>query len=122
MTSSPAKLYGIANCDTIKKARNWLDSRQIAFEFHDYRKQGLDITLLQSMESELGWESMVNRRGTTWRALPDAIKDSIDRDSALQVMLENPAIIKRPILARDNRLFIGFDDQQYQEIFKLNHE
>jgi len=117
MTSSPAKLYGIANCDTIKKARNWLNSRQIAFEFHDYRKQGLDITLLQSMESELGWESMVNRRGTTWRALPDSIKDSIDRDSALQVMLENPAIIKRPILARDNRLFIGFNDQQYQEIF-----
>lgn len=117
MTSSAAKLYGIANCDTIKKARNWLDSRQIAFEFHDYRKQGLDSALLLSMESGLGWESMVNRRGTTWRALPDTIKESIDRDSALQVMLENPAIIKRPILCRDNRFFIGFNEQQYQEIF-----
>ena len=117
MTSSPAKLYGIANCDTIRKARNWLDSREIVFEFHDYRKQGLDLALLQSMESALGWETMVNRRGTTWRGLPDAIKDNIDRDSALQVMLENPAIIKRPILARDNRFFIGFNDQQYQEIF-----
>jgi len=117
MTSSPTRLYGIANCDTMKKARNWLDSREIAFEFHDYRKQGLDMALLQSMETALGWETMVNRRGTTWRSLPDSIKDNIDRDSALQVMLENPAIIKRPVLARDNQLFIGFNAQQYQEIF-----
>jgi Spx/MgsR family transcriptional regulator len=117
MTSSPVKLYGIANCDTIRKARNWLDSNAIAFDFHDYRKQGVDIALLQSMAASLGWEIMLNRRGTTWRALPDAVKNSIDRDSALQLMLENPAIIKRPILDSDNQFFIGFNDQQYQEIF-----
>lgn len=112
-----ARLYGIANCDTIKKARRWLESRNIAYDFHDYRKQGLDVELLQSMESELGWERMLNRRGSTWRALPDAIKNSIDLESALQVMLDNPAIIKRPILASNNKLHLGFNDRQYQEIF-----
>ncbi len=117
MSSTPIKLYGIANCDTIKKARNWLDNREIAFAFHDYRKQGLDMTLLQSIETTLGWEAMINRRGTTWRALPDTIKNSIDRDSALRLMLEKPAIIKRPILANRNQFFIGFNERQYQEIF-----
>jgi len=117
MGSTPVKLYGIANCDTIKKARNWLEGREIAFEFHDYRKQGLDMTLLQSLEATLGWEAMVNRRGTTWRALPDTIKSSIDRDSALKLMLENQAIIKRPILANGNHFLVGFNEQQYQEIF-----
>ena len=114
---SQVKLYGIANCDTIWKARKWLDSRGIAFEFHDYRKQGLEREWLTATESELGWEHMLNRRGTTWRNLPADVKDGIDRESALQVMLDNPAIIKRPILASHNRLYIGFDDQKYQEIF-----
>lgn len=117
MSSSPAKLYGITSCDTIRKARNWLDSREIEFDFHDYRKQGLDMALLQSMEETLGWEAMVNRRGTTWRALPDSVKNSIDRDSALALMLQNPAIIKRPILDKDKQFFIGFEQQQYQDIF-----
>jgi len=117
MNSDATKIYGISNCDTIKKARKWLDSRQIAFVFHDYRKQGIDMALLQSMETALGWEAMLNRRGTTWRAQSEAIKNSIDRDSALKLMLENPAIIKRPILDNGNRLYIGFDEQQYQEIF-----
>jgi len=117
MRSIPPKLYGIANCDTIKKAKKWLDKRNIAFEFHDYRKQGLDMALLQSLESALGWEAMVNRRGITWRALPEALKAGIDRDSALQTMLDSPAIIKRPILAIENRFLIGFSDQQYREIF-----
>ena len=117
MTSSQPRLYGIANCDTIKQARKWLDGREIAFAFHDYRKQGLDMKLLHSMAATLGWEAMLNRRGTTWRALPDTIKHGIDRDSALKLMLENPAIIKRPILANNNHFFVGFNEQQYQEIF-----
>lgn len=117
MTSSQPILYGIANCDTIKKARNWLDKRNVPFEFHDYRKQGLDMALLTSLESALGWEAMVNRRGTTWLSLPAALRDNIDRDSALQLMLENPALIKRPILASNKQFVIGFDDQRYQEIF-----
>jgi len=115
--TSEVKLYGIANCDTIKKAKAWLESRNIAFDFHDYRKQGLDAHKLESMLSVLGWEAMLNRRGTTWRTLPDAVKDHIDHESAKNIMLDNPAIIKRPILARNNQLHLGFNDQQYQEIF-----
>ena len=113
----PVTLYGISSCDTIRKARTWLEKQRIEFEFHDYRKQGLEQQLLQSMISVLGWEAMLNRRGTTWRSLPDTVKDQIDQASAMRLMLDNPAIIKRPILATQNRLHVGFSDQQYQEIF-----
>ena len=112
-------LYGISNCDTIKKARIWLQENAIDYRFHDYRKQGVDGERLQSMALQLGWEVMLNRRGTTWRVLPDSVKEPIDEDSALQLMLNNPAIIKRPILERHGDLHIGFKPQQYQEIFKL---
>jgi arsenate reductase len=111
-------LYGITNCDTIKKARNWLREHAVEYRFHDYRKQGVDGERLQSMASQLGWEVMLNRRGTTWRALPDSVKEQIGEASALQLMLDNPAIIKRPILEQDGDLHIGFKPQQYQEIFK----
>ena len=113
----PVTLYGISSCDTIRKARTWLEKQRIEFEFHDYRKQGLEQQLLQSMISVLGWEAMLNRRGTTWRSLPDTVKDQIDQASAMRLMLDNPAIIKRPILARGDQLHLGFSDRQYQEIF-----
>ena len=113
----PVTLYGISSCDTIRKAKTWLKNQQIEFEFHDYRKQGLEQKLLESMISVLGWEAMLNRRGTTWRALPDTVKQQIDQASAMRVMLDNPAIIKRPILATNNQLHAGFSDRQYQEIF-----
>ena len=113
----PVTLYGISSCDTIRKAKTWLESRGIEFKFHDYRKQGLEQQLLQSMESELGWEAMLNRRGTTWRKLSDSVRDQIDQASAIRVMMDNPAIIKRPILATDNQLHVGFSDRQYQEVF-----
>ena len=109
-------LYGISNCDTIKKARAWLGRHEIAFRFHDYRKQGLDREQLLSMVSALGWEAMLNRRGTTWRTLPGKVKDQIDAESAIDVMLENPAIIKRPILAAGDQLHVGFSEAQYREI------
>ena len=110
-------LYGIANCDTIKKAKGWLQDREIDFEFHDYRKQGLEREQLRAMESALGWEEMLNRRGSTWRTLPVSVRENIDLESAMQVMLDNPAIIKRPILARKGQLHLGFKPDQYQEIF-----
>lgn len=110
-------LYGIPNCDTIKKARAWLSDHKVEFKFHDYRKQGLDKKQLQSMVSVLGWEAMLNRRGITWRNLPNTVKDRIDLESAISVMLENPAIIKRPILAKGDQLHLGFSAAQYQEIF-----
>jgi Spx/MgsR family transcriptional regulator len=116
--SDTVTLYGIPNCDTIKKARNWLKNQQIDYQFHDYRKQGIDGTLLQSMAAQLGWETMLNRRGTTWRAVPEAQKAQIDEASALQLMCENPAMIKRPILAHGNSMYIAFNEKQYQEIFK----
>ena len=117
MSPRDTVLYGIANCDTIKKARRWLDGHEIDYDFHDYRKHGLDAELLQSLESGIGWEAMLNRRGTTWRKLPESVKKDIDRERALEVMLQNPAIIKRPILVRGTRLLLGFSDQQYREMF-----
>lgn len=117
MATEQAIVYGIANCDTIKKVRNWLGNRNIAYVFHDYRKHGLDAKLLQSMESGLGWENMLNRRGTTWRKLPESVKNNIDRETALKIMLDNPAIIKRPIVALGQQFFVGFDEQQFLEMF-----
>ena len=114
---NPVTLYGIPNCDTIKKARNWLRDHAVDYQFHDYRKNGVDDDLLRWMAGELGWEVMLNRRGTTWRALDEARKNSIDEASALQLMRDNPALIKRPILARNGKLYIAFSEQQYQEIF-----
>ena len=115
--SAPNRLYGISNCDTIKKAKAWLDARGVDYEFHDYRKQGLTRELLETMESALGWENMLNRRGTTWRALPDAVKDNIERGSALEAMLDNPAMIKRPIVETARGYELGFNAASYEEIF-----
>ena len=115
--STTVTLYGIPNCDTIKKARSWLADHAIDYRFHDYRKHGVQRELLQSMAAELGWEAMLNRRGTTWRAVPEAVRAKLDEDVALQLMQEAPAIIKRPILAARGRLYLGFSPQQYQEIF-----
>jgi len=110
-------VYGISNCDTIKKAKNWLDKEGIEFTFHDYRKQGLDRSQLESWVEILGWESLLNKRGTTWRKLPDTVKDNIDENSAIEVMLDNPAIIKRPLLNKDNEWYLDFSDAQYRELF-----
>jgi Spx/MgsR family transcriptional regulator len=115
--SAAVTLYGIANCDSIRKARAWLGDHGIDHVFHDYRKQGATRQLLQSMAAQLGWEVMLNRRGTTWRALPEETRAQLDERGALQLMQTNPAIIKRPILAKNDRLYIGFSAQQYQEIF-----
>lgn len=110
-------MYGIKNCDTIKKAKKWLNEHDVQFTFHDYRKDGLSEELLSSLESSLGWESLLNKRGTTWRKLPEEIKDSINRESAIAIMLENPAIIKRPILNTGKSLELGFSDATYQQLF-----
>ena len=113
----PVTLYGIPNCDTIRKARAWLADHDIEYGFHDYRKQGADPELLRAMAAQLGWEAMLNRRGTTWRALPESAKADIDENRALELMQQNPAMIKRPILTHGDSLHLGFNDQQYSEIF-----
>ena len=114
---SQVVIYGIPNCDTIKKARRWLAEHDIAHDFHDYRKAGLERDKLQAMVSQLGWEAMLNRRGTTWRALPEETRENLDRERAIQIMLDNPAIIKRPILAHGDSLHLGFSPAQYHELF-----
>ncbi|HBZ14169.1 MAG TPA: ArsC family reductase [Pantoea sp.] len=108
-------MYGIKNCDTIKKARNSLASSGIDYRFHDYRVDGLDDALLQSFIDQLGYEALLNTRGTTWRKLPEAERAAVnDAESAKAVMLAQPAIIKRPVLASpQGDLLVGFNDSLY---------
>lgn len=110
-------LYGIKNCDTIKKARKWLDSHAIAYRFHDYRIDGLEKTWLVTTESHLGWEALLNKRGTTFRQLTDTQKTDLNKDKALDLLVANPAMIKRPVLIHDGQYHLGFNETQYQEIF-----
>ena len=109
-------VYGIPNCDTMKKARKWLNDNGIEYRFHDYKKQGLDKTMLRTWVDDIGWETLMNRRGTAWRKLPEAVRDRIDEDTAIRVMLKNPSIIRRPVLESDGHRHIGFSEQAYQEL------
>ena len=112
-------MYGIKNCDTVKKARRWLDAQQIAYRFHDYRADGLDAALLDTFIAELGWEALLNTRGTTWRKLDDARRESIQNaPSAAELMLEMPAIIKRPLLCAPGKpMLLGFTETSYERYF-----
>ncbi|EAS63937.1 MULTISPECIES: ArsC family reductase [Photobacterium] len=109
--------YGIKNCDTIKKMKKWLEAENIEYTFHDYRVDGLDRAQLETFETALGWEAMLNKRGTTYRQLTDEQKNSLNRDNALALMLEQPAMIKRPLLVHNDAYYLGFKPAQYQEIF-----
>lgn len=106
-------LYGLKNCDTCRKARAWLDQRGLSYRFHDFRSDGLDAGLLEQFEKELGWESLLNRRGTTWRGLSECGKADLDRSKALALMLANPALVKRPILTANGLTLLGFGPDQY---------
>ncbi|UGQ44708.1 ArsC family reductase [Massilia endophytica] len=113
-------LYGIPNCDTVKKARTWLAGQQQDFTFHDFRKQGLTEAIVQEWLKHVDWETLVNRKGTTWRGLPDERKASVtDAASATQLMLEFPSVIKRPVLQTPSASHVGFSDAQYRQIFQL---
>ncbi|WP_172807319.1 ArsC family reductase [Endozoicomonas ascidiicola] len=109
-------IYGISNCDTIKKARRWLDNNGLEYDFHDYRKDGLDLVSLANWAEELGWEQLLNRRGTTWRKLPEEVKASINKERALELMLEQPAMIKRPLLDTGATKILGFSEKQYSHL------
>ena len=110
------KLYGIPNCDTVKKARKWLDANGVEYTFHDYKKSGVPERQLRTWVKKVGWEKLLNRRGTTWRKLDDSIKNSIDESSAIRVMLENPSAIKRPVLESGKVLLIGFSEPEYSAL------
>ena len=102
-------IYGIPNCDTVKKARKWLESEGVEFTFHDFKKEGVTPSQLDEWIAQAGLDVVLNKRGTTWRKLPDDVKADLDHDKALQLMTENPSMIKRPILVRqDGSVHIGF--------------
>jgi arsenate reductase (glutaredoxin) len=105
-------VYGIKNCDSVKRARNWLDSRQINYRFHDYRTDGLDAGLLQDFIDKLGLDSVLNQRSSSWRLLDEEQKRDVTIEKAMQLMLATPALIKRPIIAIDTKLIVGFNPDQ----------
>lgn len=111
-------MYGIKNCDTIKKARRWLEANHIEYRFHDYRADGLDADFLHNAINELGWEALLNTRGTTWRKLDESLRASIvDADSAAKLMREMPAIIKRPLLCAPGQpMLLGFSELTYKKL------
>lgn len=116
MTQAIPVMYGIPNCDTIKKARKWMQQHNIDYQFHDYKKLGVDETRLHQWLDQLGWEQVINKRGTSWRKLDESVRNGMDNDKAISVILENPSIIKRPLLEYEGQLTLGFKEAQYQEL------
>ncbi|ARD40741.1 ArsC family reductase [Edwardsiella ictaluri] len=119
LSSSPVPvIYGIKNCDTIKKARKWLDEQQIPYRFHDYRSDGLDSALLNHFIQQLGGGTLLNTRGTTWRGLDEPTRaEAAQPEAAAQLMLIHPALIKRPLLQRGEQLLLGFTPERYAQFF-----
>jgi arsenate reductase (glutaredoxin) len=111
-------LYGIPNCDQVKKARTWLDNNKIDYVFHDFKKAGIERVMIDAWLRDVAWDVLVNRKGTTWRALAEERKAAITNDdSAAELMLESPSIVKRPVLHVGGRTHVGFDEQRYRDIF-----
>ncbi len=119
MSSKTAIMYGIKNCDTIKKARQWLEDNGVEYNFHDYKKEGISPEKLIAWIDNFGWENVVNRKGTSWRSLSEELRNSADKNSAIQLMIENPSLIKRPIIETSGENIIGFNPSEYKEIFTL---
>ena len=111
-------MYGIKNCDTIKKARTWLEQRGIAYDFHDYRAAGIDEARLRNWAGEIGWERLINRSGTTFRKLPDRDREGLNEGKAIALMVGQPSMIKRPVVEANGELLVGFDPERYATAFK----
>ena len=107
-------LYGIPNCDTVKKARKWLDARALAYRFHDYKKEGAAPERLSRWSDALGWEALINRRGTTFRKLDDAERADLDEAKALGLMEAHPSLIRRPVVEHEGGLLVGFDESEWE--------
>ena len=110
-------LHGIPNCDTVKKARTWLDARGVAYAFHDYKKLGIDAATLNRWADAVGWEPLLNRAGTTFKKLPDADKADVDRAKAIALMTANPSMIKRPVVEGAGKLLVGFKPDDWAAAF-----
>jgi arsenate reductase (glutaredoxin) len=111
-------IYGIKNCDTMKKARAWLDDHGIAYDFHDYKAAGIEKSRLKQWSDELGWETLLNRAGTTFKKLPDADKEGLTESKAIALMLAQPSMIKRPVLDLGSRRVVGFKPEIYAKEIK----
>jgi len=112
-------LYGIPNCDTVKKSRVWLENANIDTRFHDFRKDGLEASQVQTWIDALGWETLLNKRSTSWKALDENQRLNMDAKSALAAIIESPTLIKRPLLDTGSSLHVGFKAAAYEEIFKV---
>lgn len=111
-------IYGIKNCDTMKKAVRWLDEHGVGYAFHDYKKDGVTRASLERWCHAVGWEKLLNRAGTTFRKLPDTAREVLDQEKAIALMLTQPSMIKRPVLESGDTIEIGFKPEQYAEIFR----
>ncbi|MFM9828054.1 MAG: ArsC family reductase [Sphingomonas sp.] len=110
-------IFGIKTCDTMKKARAWLGAHGVTYDFHDYRAAGVDEAMLRDWVKRAGWETVLNRAGTTFRALPEADRAALDAERAVALMMGQPAMIKRPVLVRGDGLLIGFKPERYAAFF-----
>jgi arsenate reductase len=110
-------IFGIKNCDTMKKARTWLDEHKLAYQFHDYKAQGIDKPTLEGWVKKVGWEVLLNRAGTTFKKLPDADKEGLTEKKAIALMLAQPSMIKRPVLEAKGKLTVGFKPDDYKTLF-----
>jgi arsenate reductase len=111
-------IYGIKNCDTMKKAFTWLDDHGVAYEFHDYKAAGIDAATLKAWSKQVGWEVLLNTRGTTWRKLTPAQQAGVDETKAIRLMSENPSLIKRPVVESGRTLLVGFAPERYEAALK----
>jgi arsenate reductase (glutaredoxin) len=107
------KIYGIRNCDTMKKAFAWLEERELDYDFHDYKKEGVDAAKLKAWAARTGWEKLANTRGPTWRKIPDAQKANLTEARALALLAQNPSAIRRPIVEKGAKLLVGFDPAEF---------
>jgi arsenate reductase len=110
-------LYGINNCDTVKKAQKWLKQHDVAYQFHDFKKQGLTAELLTNLVKKSDWSLLLNKRSTTFRQLPDEIKNNLTEQTIFSAVLAQPTLLKRPLLQLSDELHLGFKESQYQELF-----
>ncbi len=109
-------LYGISNCDTVRKARKWLENHKMDYQFHDFRQDGLTYEQLLTWSTKVGWEALLNRRSTSWRQVSEENKAAIDEEKALQLMLQQPTLIKRPVLVSSEQIVVGFNETAYQSL------
>lgn len=110
-------VYGIKNCDTMKKALRWLETHNIGYRFHDYKKDGAPPDILLQAMAAHGWENVINRRGTSWRKLPEDVRENMDEGSALRAAQDNPSLIRRPLMRHQDAIYLGFTPETYNKIF-----